>query len=161
MRFTIGQQLEMLLTSINLSENRQVISNALHSYFQISHIENVSIDGLHNVTYLDKLLDNKAAIQTGDLQISGETDRVYIDTDHDIHLLDPGFNRKITVSKQQALSTVLWNPWKEKSHSMSDMPDNGWSSMLCIESANVADNTVAIDPGQKQQLATTISVDHL
>lgn len=157
-RFIIGEQLQIILSSINRSKKKQSISNALHTYLQISHIEHVTIEGLDNVTYLDKMADNQAIIQQGELQLFQETDRIYLDTEQSIHLLDPGYKRKIVISKQNARSTVIWNPWNEKSKAMNDMPENGWSSMVCIEAANAASNTIQLEPGLEHQLAMTVAV---
>ncbi|MDQ7075589.1 MAG: hypothetical protein Q9O24_10670 [Gammaproteobacteria bacterium] len=44
--FRIGTKLEINLSSRNLSDRAFVISEALHTYFQISDIEQVSVSGL-------------------------------------------------------------------------------------------------------------------
>lgn len=164
-RFIIGGHLQIELVSSNFSQQPLTITQALHSYLQISSIENVTVAGLDQVHYLDKLADNQNEIQQGDLQISQEVDRIYLDSPQSVNLLDPGLNRQIVVTKSvtenNGSSTVIWNPWKEKSRTMSDMTDYGWRSMLCIESANAAANAISVKPGQKSRLSTRISVEDL
>ncbi|MCU7939611.1 MAG: hypothetical protein KZQ64_02970 [gamma proteobacterium symbiont of Bathyaustriella thionipta] len=106
------------------------------------------------------LQNGKQFIQKNRLSLTQETDRIYINTNHDIHLFDPGFSRSITIKKQNSLSTIVWNPWQDNSLQMNDMADDAWLSMLCIEAANVQSNEVLLHPGQTQQLVTIIDVNH-
>ena len=41
----------------------------------------------------------------------------------------------------------MWNPWIEKTKGMSDMAPDEWRGMICVESANAADNAVHLAPG--------------
>lgn len=159
--YIIGQELAIDLRTHNTGDTPVILSNALHSYFNVSHIEDVSVLGLDGATFIDKLLSAKKQIQNGSLQIKKETDRIYLDSNNDIILNDSGYKRQINVSKKGADSTVVWNPWQQKSHSMDDMSDNGWKSMICIESANVDINKLKLNPGQNHRLHTTISVKKL
>lgn len=158
LRLIIGQSLVLELNSINLDETGFILTEALHSYFNISHINNITIEGLESVSYLDKLQDNKTFTQIGKLQISQETDKVYLDTHSDILLNDPGFKRSIIISKSGSESTVVWNPWFENSTVMSDMPDDGWKNMICVEVANAASNQVLLESGKVHRLKTSISI---
>jgi glucose-6-phosphate 1-epimerase len=67
--------------------------------------------------------------------------------------------RRIVIEKSGSSSTVIWNPWSEKSGSMSDMTADGWKRMLCVETANVADNAVVLAPGEFHKLTAKIHVD--
>jgi len=53
---------------------------------------------------------------------------------------------------------VIWNPWMEKTKSMSDMGAESWKEMLCVETANAADNAVHLSPGASHTLAARIRV---
>ena len=72
---------------------------------------------------------------------------------------DPGWNRRIVISKEGSDSTVLWNPWKEKTEGMADMPADGWTEMLCVETANAAGNAVHLPPGASHRLSASIRIE--
>ena len=64
----------------------------------------------------------------------------------------------ITVSKSNSQSTIVWNPWIVKSEKMTDFGDDEWTEMVCIESANVASNSVELNPGESHTMAATIEL---
>ncbi len=43
---------------------------------------------------------------------------------------------------------VVWNPWIEKSKRLSQFSDLSFKQMLCVESANVGRDSVALQPGE-------------
>ena len=55
-------------------------------------------------------------------------------------------------------STVVWNPWTAKAKAMADFGDDEWPGMLCIETANAADNTVTLAPGARHTMRATVAV---
>jgi D-hexose-6-phosphate mutarotase len=56
-------------------------------------------------------------------------------------------------------STVVWNPWTEKEEKLGDLGQDGWTKMLCVETANAAEHVVTIPPGGKHRLAAEYSVE--
>ena len=52
------------------------------------------------------------------------------------HISDKSFNRKVEVSKQGSHSTVVWNPWINKSKAMDEFGDNDYKTMVCVETTN-------------------------
>ena len=156
LQITLGRQLSLTLTTRNPNDRPMPISEALHSYFSVSDIDQIRISGLEGCRYRDKLDNLNAHIQHNTLAITGETDRVYLDTDACVCVDDPVAKRQILISKQQSRSTVIWNPGAEKSVSMSDMDDTGYRSMLCVETANALDNSIEIAAGQSHQLNVQI-----
>ncbi len=158
---TVSNTLSLELQTTNRGLSPIVITEALHSYFKVSDIHKICIEGLEQVNYLDKVNDNMSCIQEGAVKFSGETDRVFVNTQADIHLIDYGFNRKITLSKNNSNSTVVWNPWQEKSQAMGDMSNEAWLKMVCIESANVHSNKIVINPEQSHCLTSVIRVEEI
>ena len=61
---------------------------------------------------------------------------------------DPGLQRRITVSKDDSRSTVVWNPWIDKARAMPDFGDDEWRGMVCIETANVGEAAVRLRAGR-------------
>ncbi|NOQ79230.1 MAG: hypothetical protein GQ546_07495 [Gammaproteobacteria bacterium] len=160
LKISISKELKIELTTTNRSKHELPISNALHSYFKVSDIRNIAISGLEQVNYSDKLRNGKVLQQQEvELSLTQETDRVYMDTASDITLIDRGLSRTITIKKGNSFSTVIWNPWQENSQRMSDMTDEAWLSMVCIEPANVHNNQIILKPDTCHQLIMSISVN--
>ena len=160
-RFTIGIELRIDFSVVNSTLNRGplTIEQALHTYFAVGDVRKVSIDGLGGATYIDKLDGNARHTQPpGPIQLTGRTDRPYLNTDATCVLHDPVGKRAITIAKHGSLSTVVWNPWQELAATMADMQPDDWIHMACIETANVADNALTLQPGEAHLMRLTISV---
>jgi glucose-6-phosphate 1-epimerase len=52
---------------------------------------------------------------------------------------------------------VIWNPWIERAAAFSDMANDGWQRMLCIETANVMGDVVSLAPGASHTLGVSIA----
>lgn len=155
-RVSIGKQLTMELSTFNTSDQTMTITQALHTYFNIDDIDNTKVYGLDGKTYLDKTEGFTSKIQDGPISIKSEVDRVYLDTKDDITIDDK--IRKITIKKQGSQSTVVWNPWKDIAKKMDDLDDEGYRKMLCVESANVADDIVNIKPNESYSLLVSYNI---
>lgn len=160
-RFTVefGSVLRMTLaTELATGDSTSHrFEDALHTYFSVSDVRNISITGLEQSRYIDKLDGAAEKPATGvAIEFIGETDRVYFDSDSECHLHDPGRKRTIAVSKSGSHSTVVWNPWIAKSARMPDFGDHEWPEMVCIETANVGVNAVELAP--KSIHSTTVVI---
>ena len=161
-RFTvsIGAELVMALDIGNQDDQPLRCEEALHTYLAISDIRNVSVQGLEGTNYIDKTDNFVRKVRPQEpIAIAKETDQVHLDTDATCTVSDPTWNRKIIVSKTGSQSTVVWNPWIAKTAGMADMAPDEWERMICVETANAADNTLVIEPGGTHRLTTTISVE--
>ena len=56
-------------------------------------------------------------------------------------------------------STVVWNPWQAVAEKMGDLGLEGYRHMLCVESANAADDVVSIAAGGQHTLSATYVLD--
>ena len=162
-RFTVefGPVLQMTLTTEPGpgSSTGLRFEDALHTYLSVSDVRNVSITGLEQVRYIDKVDGAAEKPATGAaIEFTGETDRVYFTTDSECHLHDPGRNRTIAISKSGSQSTVVWNPWIAKSARMPDFGDHEWPEMVCIETANVGVNAVELAPKSIHSTTVVIQV---
>lgn len=153
---TITDTLQMELVVTNTSTEVATFENCLHTYFHISDIAAISIVGLEGITYLDKVASTREN-DPGQIQISSEVDRVYNDTAATVEIIDLGFKRSIRVEKSGSDSTVVWNPWIEKSKRMADFGDNEYPHMVCVESGNVGENTLSLAAGEKSVLWVQVS----
>jgi len=158
---TIGNTLGITLTTFNNGQDDITISEALHTYFAVSDVRNISISGLDKCQYLDKVEGMQQKQQSGDITFASEVDRVYIDTEADCVIRDPALSRQIRIGKTGSRSTVVWNPWIEKSLQMGDMGEDGYLKMVCVESANAANNQVSIAAGEQHQLAVSYQLESI
>ena len=150
---TISDKLTMELKTTNLDCESFVLTQALHTYFKVSHISHALIKGLDKKPYLDALTW-KNEIQEGDITFNQEVDRVYQEVTDEIILKDE--NREIHIKNSGSSSTVVWNPWIEKTLRMSAMNENAYEHMLCIESANAFDDRKVLKPQSSYTLKATI-----
>lgn len=152
LRIRLDERLHLQLTSHNHGERPLVLSQALHSYFAVSDIRQVSVEGLHGCRYIETLEDWQQRSQDGALTFAGETDRIYLDVPPRLSLLDAGWQRRIQVQAGHSRSAVLWNPWIDKAQRLSHFADDAWQRMLCIETANVWDDCVELAAGASHSL---------
>jgi glucose-6-phosphate 1-epimerase len=154
----IGRTLVMRLVTHNTGHKVFHLTEALHTYFQVGDIARTTVTGLDKVAYLDKVLDFKEEIQSGSVQFTGETDRIYLDTTSTCVIHDQAQDRKIVVSKSGSHSTVVWNPWLDKAAGLTDMRPEEYRNMLCVETANAIKGSVTLAHGAQHVLETQIGV---
>lgn len=154
---TIAKKLTIELTTINKSEQSVNLGQALHTYFNVEDLTKVTVTGLENKDYLDKTDNFSRKTQAGAVTVSSEVDRIYVQTADDVVIDNQ--QRKIIIKKQGSRSTVIWNPWKEAAEKMGDLGADGYLKMLCVESANAADDTVNINAGERFTLLVTYEVE--
>ena len=158
---TVGAELTVDLNVTNPGPGPMVSGGALHSYFHVARVAEVAIGGLDGCGYIDKLDPGDRKVQRGPITIAAETDRVYLDTVGECTIDDSRLNRRITVAKSGSRSTVVWNPWIAKSARMTDFGDDESPGMVCVETANAADDVVTVPPGGTHRLQATIRVADL
>ena len=159
---TVGQRLRVDMSTTNKADHPFVISEAFHTYLNISDIANVKITGMQDCVYADKVLNYQRDVEHNALKFAGEFDRVYIDHSSDCTVHDTGFNRIIHVSKSGSDTTVVWSPGADKVAGMSDMgePDE-WRKAICVETTNALDNMVVINPGRTHVISAEYSIETL
>lgn len=155
---TFGTKLKIELAVSNTGTSTFSFEEALHAYFRVGDVKQVAIGGLDSTRYIDKVDQRAVKMQSGDLQITAETDRVYLDTEHAIELTDADGRRLVTVHKQNSRNTVVWNPWAEKAASMHDLGAAEWKNFVCAETSNVGETTVRLNPGQSHSMSAFIEV---
>ena len=156
----VGSTLAMSLEVENRDDTGFSFEEALHAYFAVSSVADVSIAGLEGTLYLDKAggLANRTQDDTP-IRFTSETDRVYLETTATCSIDDPGLQRRITVSKDNSRSTVVWNPWIAKARAMADFGDEEWRGMVCVETANVGAAAVRLAPGERHRMTVSLAVE--
>jgi glucose-6-phosphate 1-epimerase len=158
---TVGNSLKLSLATSNDSSGQLTLGEAFHTYFQIGDIEKVQIAGLDKTSYLDKVGTHTRRTQEGSIRFSGETDRVYVETEATCTIVDSQLKRRIVIRKTGSRSTVVWSPWREKAEKMGDFGKDGWRRMVCVETANALENCVVLEPGQTHILTAEYSTEAL
>jgi glucose-6-phosphate 1-epimerase len=160
-RASFGSELSLELDLTNTGKTSLRFEEALHAYHRVGDIETARVRGLDAVRYLDKTESYREKTQQGEIAIVSETDRVYLNTSDTIELDDPSLQRRTRVMKENSRTTVIWNPWVEKAHSMQDFGAGEWSQMVCIETSNVSDYSVVLVPGQQHKMKALVTVENL
>jgi glucose-6-phosphate 1-epimerase len=157
-RATFGLELTLELVVRNTGATSLRFEEALHAYFRVGQLETAQLQGLNAVKYLDKTDSFRAKMQHGPVLITSETDRVYVNTGSPIVLNDHALHRNIGVAKENSLTTVVWNPWVDRARTLSDLGEDEWKYMVCIETSNVADYAVNLAPGQVHTMRATVRI---
>jgi len=159
-RVAMGRQLAMALNVTNTGTTPVRFEAALHTYFAVKDVRTVGVTGLEGTEYLDKVRDF-ARTREGQSPITftRETDRVYLDTESTVVIHDTGLSRRVAIAKTGSRSTVVWNPWIGRARAIADFGDDEWPSMLCVETANVRDAAIELQPGSHHTMTAGITVE--
>lgn len=154
---TVGARLAVELLTTNTGREPFVLGQALHAYFDIGDIRRATVSGLDGCEYVDKVDGGGRKRQRGSVTFHGETDRIYLATGNRCEIADPILNRRIVIASRGSRSTVVWNPWRAKADGMGDFGPEGWAGMVCVETANAADDMRTLAPGEQHRLAAVYS----
>jgi glucose-6-phosphate 1-epimerase len=159
-RVTVGSNLQMELEVHNYGKEQFIYEEALHTYFAVGDVRQASVSGLEGTLYIDKT-DGFKRKELGSeaLRIAKETDQVHLNSSATCIVHDPAWNRRLIVEKSGSETTVIWNPWIDKTTSMSDMAPGEWREMICVETANAADNALRLAPGGSHKLTASIRLE--
>jgi len=159
---TVGANLQMELEVHNYRKEPFIYEEALHTYFAVGDVRQASVSGLEGTLYIDKT-DGFKRKELGSeaVRIAKETDQVHLNTNAACVVSDPMWNRRITVEKSGSETTVIWNPWIDKAKSILDMSPDEWQEMICVETANAADNAIRLAAGGSHKLTTSVRLESI
>jgi glucose-6-phosphate 1-epimerase len=149
--------LEMSLAVCNTGERAFEFTCALHTYFRVGDVRRASVLGLDGVRYEDKVAGGEE-VQSGDLRLAGETDRVYFAAPDELRIRDEAEGRTIVLTKRGFPDAVVWNPWAEKAGEMDDLGGDQWPFFVCVEAACVG-RPVRLEPGARWEGGQRIRVE--
>jgi D-hexose-6-phosphate mutarotase len=159
---TVSDSLGLELLVTNKSQEAFTFENCLHTYFEVGDIGSVSVTGLKGIKYLDKVANFAEKQETGEpIRVSSEVDRIYQNTTEAVEIVDEKLGRKVKVEKHGSVSTVVWNPWSGKAQQMPDFGNDEYQRMICVESGNVAANSIRLPPNETSRLAVKLSSTRL
>lgn len=160
LQITIANTLSLELTTHNTSQQTFTITQALHTYFRVGDIDAITVRGLENTQYLDKLDHQRRKTQAHPVTIAQETDRIYTNVSKTLIIDDPSFKRQIHITANTTKTAVVWNPWKKATAAINDLAPDDYRNFICVEAGNVADASIAILPGQSFNLSTHFNLLH-
>ncbi|GLT28601.1 hypothetical protein SLA2020_104950 [Shorea laevis] len=122
---------------------------AYHTYFSVSDISEVRVEGLETLDYLDNLQNKERFTEQGDaITFESEVDKIYLSTPTKIAILDHEKKRTFVISKDGLPDAVVWNPWDKKAKAMADFGDDEYKHMLCVEAAAI-EKPITLRPGEE------------
>jgi len=158
---TVGSSLKLELETENLGKAAFTLGAALHTYFRVGDVRLAHVEGLDGCEYIDKMDGGVRKQQQGPVSISDETDRIYLGTGNHSEIIDPAMGRKIVIRSEGSGSMVVWNPWEATANKMGDLGPDGFLKMLCVETANAADDVVELAAGATHQMLAEYSSEPL
>ncbi|KAF7150413.1 hypothetical protein RHSIM_Rhsim02G0240300 [Rhododendron simsii] len=124
-------------------------SIAYHTYFSVSDISEVRVEGLETRDYLDNLYQRERFTEQGDaLTFESEVDRVYLNSTHTVAVFNHEIKRTIVIRKEGLPDVVVWNPWEKKSKLLLDFGDEEYKHMLCVDGAAI-EKPITLKPGEE------------
>ena len=151
-------RLHLELVSVSRSDEDLPISQALHTYFNVSDIGLVRIEGLEDRPYLDKVNSGAEKASPKAIEITGEVDRIYFESPEPVQIIDSKLGRTLLLSKTNSESWVVWNPWIEKGDKMGDMGPEGYRRMVCVETCQAGPDERVLPARGELRLGTTYTV---
>jgi glucose-6-phosphate 1-epimerase len=158
LRVEVGLQLKLALTVFNTGASSFRFEEALHTYHHVGDVMQVSVTGLDGVTFLDNTDSNCEKVQDGDVVMTAQTDNAYLNTSSALTLTDPVLQRKLRIEKRNSLTTVVWNPWDTGAKSMTDLGDEEWRKMACVEASNILSAAVTLAPSDAHTMEASIAI---
>lgn len=133
-------------------------SFAFRTYFAISDISEVRVEGLETLDYLDCLQERKRFTEQGDaLTFESEVDRIYLSSSDVVALFDHGSKRTFQIRKQGLPDVAVWNPWEKKAKALQDLGDDEYKKMLCVDGAAI-EKPITLKPDEEWSAQLELSV---
>lgn len=157
---TLGATLSVTLQVENTGSTAFRFSFALHSYFPVTDIESVRVEGLEAQGFIDQLQnDARCPAEQAAIRFSRETDRLYEGAGGYYRIVDEAGDGSIRIAAPSCHSAIVWNPWTEKTQRLADMANEAWRHMLCVECGNAGRDTIELAAGQQRAFRLQLSRD--
>jgi glucose-6-phosphate 1-epimerase len=153
-----GTRLRMELRVRNIGEGAFSFNAALHTYLRVRDAAKVRLEGLEGTRYVDRGSAAPGVETRRALDAAEPVDRVYLKAPRETRLADA--DREIVISQAGFPDTVVWNPGRERTASMADMPSDGYRRMLCVEAA-AFESPIGLQPAGEWTGSQEIAVSGL
>ncbi|MBQ2281853.1 MAG: D-hexose-6-phosphate mutarotase [Kiritimatiellae bacterium] len=154
----VGPTLKLNLITHNTGSAPMRITQAMHTYFAIGDIAQTEVVGFDGVDYIDTVpgAPQINCTQSGNIAFNCEVDRIYENFSGTAVIEDKANSRKIIVKKSNSNTSVVWNPWIKKAASMADYNNDGYLTMVCVETCNITTDAQFVAPGESWTLSTEL-----
>ncbi len=152
--FVIGKQLRVDLKTFNSGTEPISFTQALHSYFYLSDIDNAVVHGVEETLFVDLTDESREKSETAPLRIDRVINRVYEPTDSLCEIIDKEIGRKITINKEGSNSTTIWNPGPN--NGLHDLPGDLYRQFVCVETTNARRDIITLEPGASHHIVQLI-----
>ena len=159
MNIVVGKTLVETLKITNTSAEPFDYTCALHTYYSLSAIESISIEGLQGLTYYNQVTGENGVQEEEKLEIADALTHHYLNTETPVIIDDSAFRRRIKVDKKGSKVTTVWNPGAETCAKIGDLPDDGYETFVCVEATNAFDYPVHLNPGESFETSAIIGID--
>jgi glucose-6-phosphate 1-epimerase len=157
-RVTVGAELKLELIVTNTGSDSFRFEEALHTYHRVGEVGKIRVAGLDGVEYLDNTDANREKTQHGSVVMMKPVDNAYLQTAGALGISDPVLRRRIQITKENSLTTVVWNPWENGAKALADLGDEEWQQFACVEASNILGCAVSLAPGKKHTMTAKIKV---
>jgi D-hexose-6-phosphate mutarotase len=156
---TVGSRLSLALTVTNLDNEAVVFEEALHTYLDVRDIRATEVTGLEGTAFYDRLAGSGVVPgEPGPVRFTALTDRIYVDTTAPTEVRDVETGTAVLISKDGSGTTVVWNPWADNARTLSDLGDDEWTRMVCVEVSNVRESVVRLAPGESHTMTASLEL---
>ncbi len=155
----VGKTLSTTLKVTNTSAEPFDYTCALHSYYSLSALESISIEGLNGLTYFNQLTSENEVQEEEMLEIQESLTRHYLNTETPVVIADSAFNRRIHIAKSGSKVTTVWNPGAETCANIGDLPDDGYETFVCVEATNAFGYPVSLAPEESYETSAFIGLE--
>eukprot|EP00878_Enallax_costatus_P017621 GHUV01018514.1.p1 GENE.GHUV01018514.1~~GHUV01018514.1.p1 ORF type:complete len:169 (+),score=61.26 GHUV01018514.1:556-1062(+) len=147
------EQLRTDFRVLNTDDKPFEFTAALHSYFEVLHVDQAKVSGLKGLTHLDKSQDPKnPSKKTEDREKvtfgQGLVDSVYLNAPEHVEL-EVGTGAAIAIDASGWEDVVVWNPHLT-------MKDS-YQQFVCVENA-ITNRSVTVKPGESWRATTNFNV---
>lgn len=143
---TIGESLELELTTTNTGETPFSYADALHTYLKVGDVLTASVQGLDGQPFLHSTRKHRG-VQSGLIRFDGsEVNHIHVPSRGAVIIDDASRHRRIDVVKAGSEATVVWNPGEAGGTAMKDVGAH-WREFVCVEAGNCGDARIALLPG--------------
>ncbi len=150
----LSDTLALTLSVLNSSDKAMPLSFAMHSYFAVSGLSALALDGFDGAEYLDNCQNLKPCRQEETLRFSGEIDRVYEGLSGTQTLRDGA--RAISVKGTACDTVVVWNPGAVLADTIADVGAH-FTEYVCVERGMAFADELMLAPGQRHEASMTLA----
>ena len=155
---TLDRKLQTTIRVSNTGSSQFTFKSALHTYFSVTDIANVSVGGLKGTNYIDSLKGGEKFEEKGEkVTFDREVDRIYLNTPDELFIEEASDGKRVDIYKTGFPDAVVWNPWTAKAKKMPDFGDGEFTNMVCVEAGAVG-NSVVLEPSEIWKASQKLSI---